>query len=802
MDCPKCGTTIVSGAKFCFSCGAKIDDSVSCPKCKIKLPSGAKFCFHCGTKLKKTNVNKTPASVPQKRKNVPLTKKMSIYSYPIIVPVDEVAIYLVIDNISKTAGDAALQAYKKYGSLESVIAGFPKLAEALYDGIAKTMLELLAKHFNRYEVSEEDILRGSCDVMTGLADFYKALCQAYNKFTGEKRSEELHREMRKQSRFQVVGGGFGISGAVKGMIIAEGANFATGMLHSIYNCFDGMITDSRIDDAMDDCYKEGAKRLKEALSIDVKQIVLFVASRYFWPGHVFQINENDRNRSRSIVKSINAGRVPQNEVTHQIAEAIKADITNTDLMCWAYNRLGDPKGELKAIAEELQYEDVLKHIEYAENIKKAIGSFTAEIRQKFATDKYLSSILDDLNKPLPELLLLMFKRVSLKEFYIKHHFDKILLFDDSNFIQKWESALSTIPFFCSIEKTETPLLVFWDSTLQYGNFGFMLTDKSFYTPFRRYDLKQLDKIEVSVEDSEFDWHSICLDGVESCSGSEGTGISFTKELCTLLDRYLYLFKHIPLEQTPCIISESQYYGLHQTAEQIGTKYASFNSTWRTVLSTVAEKAVQATIRYYLDNKFFDRQFVNNERQIYLNDGSNESREQIEFAMKHLTCGKELSPDEYPVATFYQNEEGFFTKKLQHGFFMTTKKIYLLLSVDKDNTIHFQIKELKDINSIYPSSSEDTSYGGKYSICFVDYTSHYVAYDFYAYRRKYADILCLLNWIFNESNQLQFNDEYCGNKFQAEWFCGQCGTKNNADANFCGKCGTRKGDKEAKAAGCV
>lgn len=51
IKCPKCGAEIPAGAKFCLSCGEKIEQGIKCPKCGKINPANAKFCLECGTKL-------------------------------------------------------------------------------------------------------------------------------------------------------------------------------------------------------------------------------------------------------------------------------------------------------------------------------------------------------------------------------------------------------------------------------------------------------------------------------------------------------------------------------------------------------------------------------------------------------------------------------------------------------------------------------------------------------------------------------------------------------------------------------
>ena len=47
--CPQCGTSLPTGAKFCFQCGKALDEV--CPNCGNVLSAGAKFCDQCGRQL-------------------------------------------------------------------------------------------------------------------------------------------------------------------------------------------------------------------------------------------------------------------------------------------------------------------------------------------------------------------------------------------------------------------------------------------------------------------------------------------------------------------------------------------------------------------------------------------------------------------------------------------------------------------------------------------------------------------------------------------------------------------------------
>ena len=49
MKCIQCGQELKEGTKFCYSCGAKVQNTF-CSKCGAEMPSDAKFCGSCGSK--------------------------------------------------------------------------------------------------------------------------------------------------------------------------------------------------------------------------------------------------------------------------------------------------------------------------------------------------------------------------------------------------------------------------------------------------------------------------------------------------------------------------------------------------------------------------------------------------------------------------------------------------------------------------------------------------------------------------------------------------------------------------------
>ena len=52
VACPKCGTSVQQGAKFCPNCGNNMSPAmIACSNCGAKVAAGTKFCPECGQKI-------------------------------------------------------------------------------------------------------------------------------------------------------------------------------------------------------------------------------------------------------------------------------------------------------------------------------------------------------------------------------------------------------------------------------------------------------------------------------------------------------------------------------------------------------------------------------------------------------------------------------------------------------------------------------------------------------------------------------------------------------------------------------
>lgn len=57
MECKKCGNILPENAKFCFECGAKVEQDLICTACGAKMSLGYKFCIECGAVISGSDEN-------------------------------------------------------------------------------------------------------------------------------------------------------------------------------------------------------------------------------------------------------------------------------------------------------------------------------------------------------------------------------------------------------------------------------------------------------------------------------------------------------------------------------------------------------------------------------------------------------------------------------------------------------------------------------------------------------------------------------------------------------------------------
>lgn len=124
--------------------------------------------------------------------------------------------------------------YDKCGDILTVLKGYEDKA---CDLVIKYSNKPLFNELTQYEIYDisEDSYDDKCIDFSELSDALDTIADKYNAIVEEQAAEEAYRAERKANRSRVVGGGFGVGGALKGMATAGAMNAVSGAGHGIVN---------------------------------------------------------------------------------------------------------------------------------------------------------------------------------------------------------------------------------------------------------------------------------------------------------------------------------------------------------------------------------------------------------------------------------------------------------------------------------------------------------------------------------------------------------------------------------------
>ena len=161
---------------------------------------------------------------------------------------------------------------------------------------------------------------------------FKGLIQKVN---DAKDAEIEYRESRKQNRSRVVGGGFGLGGALKGMATAGAINAVTGMGHSVVNAFGNVGSSLSAASSKYSIYKD-----EETFNCLCAALADCLGSTF--SAHIQIVNErkphcidvfSDSDRAEALLE--NAKRFPD-KAQHLLLEAFKQDPASFDLLQYIF----------------------------------------------------------------------------------------------------------------------------------------------------------------------------------------------------------------------------------------------------------------------------------------------------------------------------------------------------------------------------------------------------------------------------------------------------------------------------------
>ncbi len=257
------------------------------------------------------------------------------------------------------------QRFSSFGSADALFALYPNELEAAFSRTVSYVANDVAAH--KVYHWDESALRQQIEerAKTALQKFELVRDQYLSIiFTAEER--ENLRTAAGQSGPSIIGGGFGVEGAVKGIAVATAANAAIGLVQGTANAvgkaiatggdnrrkkelLDASTTKSGLSDVLRDIAIEGHRLVADLVNGESQETKLDV------------VTDDAARRALAMTENVAAGRVPDEETAAVLVEALQLDpFLDEGWRLWV-ERAGDKDGSVARAAYTLGVGGLVHH---------------------------------------------------------------------------------------------------------------------------------------------------------------------------------------------------------------------------------------------------------------------------------------------------------------------------------------------------------------------------------------------------------------------------------------------------------
>ncbi|MBO5336368.1 MAG: zinc ribbon domain-containing protein [Lachnospiraceae bacterium] len=180
----------------------------------------------------------------------------------------------------------------------------------------------------------------------------RAMEKEIDEIDGQKQLEKEYRQARKDGRGRVVGGGFGLGGAIKGMATAGVMNATTGMVHSLGNAVGNMGSSIAASASKSAVYRESKETLRDAL-IEVAYNVIDALRKALEREANIKckcVTETEAKQSEAIRQNYLQGRIPKDKKREQLVQALLLNPYHEGLYLLIWKEFGDKNGDLRKMS--------------------------------------------------------------------------------------------------------------------------------------------------------------------------------------------------------------------------------------------------------------------------------------------------------------------------------------------------------------------------------------------------------------------------------------------------------------------
>lgn len=435
-----------------------------------------------------------PAPTPTPTPTPNPGETFDLFGVPVTLPPVTKVYVTIRDQFEAKAREAKKHLQTKiennYRSLEDLMSDGDKVADSYTISALELGLNIL--HSNGiYNLDFEAFARRAMKYIGYWDHHFSGVREKFQEIASYKEEQKQLREIKKDSRGRVVGGGFGVGGAVKGMAMAGTANLATGMLHSFSNAIGNAFTAAESSSLKNKVFndKETRNAIVSALYLDVfavhKATIECLNNKALQQVSDFYADHEDE--ANVIYENILEGKVPERDLNKQIAEILikdPFDITYYELAL--KENWGTDYEQVMKIAGVVKYAnyfvvpiDGLIDIINDENeedakAKQLFGEHTEKIETALQkNDLYLDNRTEILEDPVNAIKRIFF---SIQRGTIQSTLILLTADNSEKAITKLNKAKTNFANYAD----DTPILLFDDSITGSVKSGFLLTNRGVY----------------------------------------------------------------------------------------------------------------------------------------------------------------------------------------------------------------------------------------------------------------------------------------------------------------------------------
>lgn len=310
----------------------------------------------CGTKAAESSFSTVETSSSHSQPSDETS--FDLFGYRIGVPNSAKGYILIRNEFESLATDAADTIAANYHSRYKNLEGIMKYADEDAFNLIVEGIEHAVEFLNKmgiYNINFDSFAEEAKELIGSWGCAFGELEDIYNKLNDYKQEQKDYRSMRKGGRGRLVGGGFGVGGAVKGMAMAGTVNATTGMLHSLANAVGNAATSAEVGNKMSRIYNDPAT--KEALCYGIYEDVFYLhyvlidfINKNGSQNIPILYSENDYKESKIIYDNILNGNVNNDKLESAVLDMLEKYPLDKRFYKLALDLFGDEDNGLESYA--------------------------------------------------------------------------------------------------------------------------------------------------------------------------------------------------------------------------------------------------------------------------------------------------------------------------------------------------------------------------------------------------------------------------------------------------------------------